>query len=321
MAKSDLLRLVLAAADDVGRVFDHAEITTWPPGSLDVLVRLGLLQPAATGLHAPCPNCEDGHIEPVTIRPGAGDAKRFFIWCPDAMRVEVTPEMCSGWEVDQAGLAGAVSVAMDLKGAPKAIMSDRLWRLGRMPWQGQTREVLLARRLADGDAATVATRIGHGGRSVVLVPYHVPDDRLWPGHLPAVVALSQIATVEGDHLVVDPVALFDLVAEADRVSSERASVSLDATSAKKVRRHVKDTIKSMLSDEALVQAYRTHNSYRKAADALNSEGYTTDRWAVERAVKAAGGPKAVKNEDDTGSVARTVASQSRDRPRKFLERR
>lgn len=37
---------------------------------------------------------------------------------------------------------------------------------------------------------------------------------------------------------------------------------------------------------------------RRAADALNRDGVVTDRWAVERAVRAAGGPDAVMRKDD-----------------------
>jgi hypothetical protein len=44
MTRDDLLGLILAAVDDEGRIFDHAEIATWPPGSLDEFCRRGLIR-------------------------------------------------------------------------------------------------------------------------------------------------------------------------------------------------------------------------------------------------------------------------------------
>ncbi|MCC6239701.1 MAG: hypothetical protein IT448_05340 [Phycisphaerales bacterium] len=321
---NDLLRMLLVAADDVGRVFDHATTTLWPMGALARLRVMGILRQSAAGLYAPCPNCSERHVEPVIVRPRADGTRRFYISCRDALRIAVAPAMCECWEIDPSGLAGATARALGLTATPQTVVTGRLWRLGRMPWppgSSQTREVLLAVRLHDLDGSAVAAHVGPSGRAIVLVPHHVPDDRLWPGRVPPVVAMSQVTTVDGDHLVVDPMALCEVVAEADRRSSEQAGLSLDAISAKKVRRHVNEVIESKITNEALVQAYRIHGSYRKAADALNADGYVTDRWAVERAVKAAGGPKAVKKKDDSASVARTVASQSRDRGKKILQYR
>ena len=251
------------------------------------------------------------------VRADHGGHKRLFIQCPEALRVEVTADMCQGWEVDREGLVRAITSAMDLKGLPKAVVPDRLWRLGRMPWDGKTREVLLATRLRDDDAASVAARVPKGGRSIVLVPTHAPDERIWPGRCPAMVELSRITTLGADALVVDGVALMESVAEADQAIADGLDVPLDEVAAKKVAKHVTFTIESMTTNEALVQAYRVHGSYRKTADALSAQGYATDRWAVERAVKAAGGPKKVKESRDSASVSRTVASQRRDRSRKF----
>src|SRR5690554_4753718 len=129
MMSNDLFQLLLDAIDDVDRVFDHSETSRWPPGELEQLKELGLVRQAAGGLHAPCPNCDEGHIEPVTIRQTSDGTQRYFIRCPESMRVEVTAEMCIGWQVDGDGLAKALSAAMDLKSKPKAIRPGRLWRL------------------------------------------------------------------------------------------------------------------------------------------------------------------------------------------------
>ena len=323
MTKDDLLALLLATADHINRVFDLSEIAAWPPGAFEDFKRLGLLREAAGGLKAPCPNCPDGHVEPVEIRTGSDGCKRCFIHCPEALRVEVSPEMCRGWEIDPGGLASAAGAAMTLKGSPKAVVPGRLWRLGRIPWEGKTREVVFARRLGDADAATIVAHIGPGGRSIVLVPHQTPNDGIWRGRTPAVVALSRIATFEHGQLVIDGVALMESVAEADALAESRSVLPIDPELKKQViRQQVKAEIKGHLEDDVLIAARLTYGSTRKAATALTTElGRPISKDQIQRAIRRAGGLKALMELADSPSAARTVASRSCDRQKKFLERR
>lgn len=325
MTKNDLLGLILAAVDDEGRVFDHAEIATWPPGSLDEFCRRGLIRQGSGGLYAPCPNCTDGHIEPVTIRAGPGKTNRFYIWCPESMRIEVRPEMCNGWEVDPAGLAAAVAGALGLNGKPKPVVAERLWRLGRTPWppgSNRTREIVLARRMHDNDASAIAAHVGLGGRTVVLVPHHVPDERIWTGTVPPVISLAKVTTWNDGQLTLDAMAMVDVVETADRLAESAEAIALGPTGKSMVRRQVKAEIKSLLTDDAYIAAYKKHGSYRKAADALTEQtGQKIGKDKVRRAVERHGGLAEVMPNEDSASVARTVASQGRDRARKIIERR
>jgi len=325
MTSNDLLRLILISADDVGRVFDYAEIATWPPGAIDDFHRLGLIRQATNGLHAPCPNCADGHIESVTIRAGPGDTKRFYIWCPESMRVEITPEMCVGWEIDPTGLAMAIAALIGLKGKPQAVVAERFWRLGRTPWppgSRKTRQVVLARRMGDDDASNVAAHVGPGGRTIVLVPHHEPDGRIWSGLVPAVIALSEVMTWDDGQPVLDVMALVDAVETADHLAKSPGAIALGPTGRKMVRRQVKAEIKSLLTDDAYVAAYKKHGSYRKAADALSKQtGQKIGKDRVRRAVERHGGLAEIIPDGDSVSVSRTVASQRCDRAKKFTERR
>ncbi|MEW6198080.1 MAG: hypothetical protein AB1601_05370 [Planctomycetota bacterium] len=325
MTNTDLLGLILAAADDQGRVFDHAEIALWPPGSLGQFCHLKLLRRGPGGLYAPCPNCTDGHIEPVTIRAGPDGTRRFYIWCPESMRVEVQPEMCNGWQVDLAGLAAVLAGALGLRGKPKPVVADRLYRLGRTPWppgSGNTREVVFARRMQDDDAPAVEAHIGAGGRAIVLVPQHVPDTRVWSGSVPAVIPLSEVMTWDGDQPVLDVVAMVDAVGATDDRAASSQAIALGPTGKKMVRRQVKAEIKSLLTDDAYAAAYKEQGSYRKAAEALTREtGQPISKDKVRRAVDRHGGQADVISDEDSASVARTVASQRRDRSKKFIERR
>ena len=270
MTKTDLLRLVLAAADDVGRIFDHAEISTWPAGSLVALGQLGLLRQAATGLHAPCPNCDDGHIEPVTIRPGTGDAKRYFIWCPETMRVEVTPEMCNGWEVDRAGLAAAIAVALGITQAPKAVIPERFWRLGRTPWPPgttQTREVVLALRMRDQDASAVAAHVGPGGRAIVLVHQHAPDERIWSNPAPAVVPLVEVLSLADTGLIIDAAAVVEIVRATDERASKTDAAELSGTDMGTLEVGLKRMQKTL---------YQAATGSKQATEALGQLGLTVE---------------------------------------------
>lgn len=323
MTSNDLFERLLDAIEDVGRVFDYAETSCWPSGELEALCWLGLLRQAPVGLHAPCPNCDDGHIEKVSIRKSERGAARYFIHCPASMRVEVTAEMCIGWSVDLDGLAKMLAAAMGMKPVPKVLVPGRLWRLGRTPWKATSREVVLAIRLCDADASSITAHIGPGGRSIVFVSHHKPDERVWPGHVPAVVALSRVATLGSQGIELDVAALSELVSDADAMAEKRSMLPVDPEVKKQVvRQQAKAEIKGHLEDDVLVAAYKEFGSVRKAAEALTDRlGRTISKDKVSRAVQRAGGANAVRETDDSASVARTVASQSRDRGKKFQERR
>ncbi len=319
MTTDELLLLLLVAADDVGRAFDYAEVRTWPPGGLTLFQELGLLRASAGGLMAPCPNCVDSHTELVTVREEPDGRRRFFIPCPESLRTEIAAEMCGGWRVDLESLANLIAKSIGLHNA-KALVPGRLWRLGRMKWQDGTREVLLAVRLTDDDAAQIVAHVGTHGRDIVLVPHDVPDDRLWPQRIPPVIVLSQVARIEDDRIALDTMAMAEAVAETDRLNASAHAIGTDRTGRRIIQRAVKQEIKSFVSDEALIAAYRQHGSFRKAADELTEQTESrVTKDAVRRAVQRTGGIKAVTQPHDSPSVARTVASQTRDRSKKMSQ--
>jgi len=76
-------------------------------------------------------------------------------------------------------------------------------------------------------------------------------------------------------------------------------------------------LKSHLNDDDLINAYLEHGTYRAAAEALSKRGSKISKDAVSRAVQRRGGPHVVKSDHNSRSVRRTVASQRRDRKKKF----
>ena len=156
----------------------------------------------------------------------------------------------------------------------------------------------------------------------MLVPSHVPDTRVWSGLVPAVIPLSELMTWHDDQPVLDVVAMADAVGAADARAASSHAVALGPTGKKMVRRQVKAEIKSLLTDDAYAAAYREHGSYRRAAEALTRQtGQPISKDKVRRAVERHGGQGDVISDEDSASVARTVASQRRDRSKKFIERR
>jgi len=319
MTKADLFRLLLLAADAPGSLFDHSEVSRWPKGALNDLLKSHLVRPAQMGLTAPCPHCDDRHVETVTVVAPSDDTDkpRYFIWCPDSLKVEVTEQMCCGWEVDLDGLASALASALGVA-APKPLVPGRFWRLGRMPWRDSTREVAFAVRLADDDAEVLMRHVGTGGRAVVFVPHRVPDPSRWHGRVPTVIPLHAVAEMTDDNVVLDPGAVVEAIDEADRLAKLTGGVSLDARGKKLVRREIKAELKGHLNDDILVAAYQEHNSIDKAAEALSKQMETTvSRDKVWRAVKRAQDAGVLARTDDSGSVSRSVASQRRDRGKKI----
>lgn len=323
MTSDDVLGVLFALLDGPDPVLDAVDMADWPAGAFEAFKRMGLLLLTQSGLMATCPNCPDRHLEPVAIRVDANGKSRLFIHCPEDLRVEVTAEMCRGWAVDPAGFAGVIAGAINPRGSASAIVPDRLWRVGHIRVGGVKRQCVLARRMIDPDAASIANHIGPGGRRIVFVPYHAPDERVWPGHVPAVIRLTEVASVENGALQLDHESIMAAIVEADDVAESRSVLPVDPQVKKQVvRQQVKSEIKGQLEDDVLVSAYKQEGSYRKAAEWLTSElGRPITKDKVERAVKRAGGREAVMETGDSASVARTVASQPRDRQKKIVKYR
>jgi len=319
----DLLETIWACFDTSEPMFTAEVTAAWPRSAFNELIEAGVLRRGATLDSVVCPNCEEGHVEPVMSRSNGNDRVEYFIRCPQSLRVHVPDELLQTWTIDFKAVARAVAKAMTLKGKLRAVANGRLWSLGRTDWKGARREVLLARGLNDPDGASIATRVGTTARPIVLVAHARPDDRVWPAVPPPVVPLSRIADWCDGGLELDTELMFRLVEESDDIA-EHVSV-LPITPDKRkllVRQQLKSELKSHLNDDALRAAYKQHHSYRHAAEALSEQtGEKISKDRVKRAVDRGGGIASVVAEEDSGSVGKTVASRSRDRKEKMSKYR
>lgn len=318
MTFNDVLNLVLCAFEDDDRSFDRVEINRWPDGSFESMVAAGLLHRAGGRMIASCPECEGSHAEEV-FTESCGDEKRYYIDCPDLVRVEVTPDDCERWEPCKEGVAEAIKVAMQLSSAFKELYPQRLWRLGRFQWNGRSREVLLARGLCRPDARNVMAKVPPAGKALVLVPEHVPDDRGWPGRIPAVVSISDYLVFESNNLQLDGGAMLDAIQDADQQVHDQGHVSLDVVAKKKVKHTVKECIDERVFKEEVVDAVIRFGGVLQAIDELKAEGKEPPSKAtIYRWVNKNGGIESLRSKPEWGSMVDLKMSHPGKRAEKYV---
>ena len=296
---------LLFTADDLCRL---------PGGLAERLRGLKLLRLTDNATHVVCPGCEEAHVEEVMTHTGRDGMSRFFVRCPETLRVEVAEDLMRQWTVDFGVLVRRIAQAARLKGRPKEVVSGRLWRVGKTPWQGANRDVLFSRGLNWPDRGAITCHVGPNGRPIVLVPDRVPGSAVWPGTPPVIIALSDVATLNAEGLEIDASDLAARINEADKRAASLLGIPATPVEQKlAIRRQVKAEMKAQLEDDVLIAAYKQCGSYRKAALYLTKQlerPVTKDK--VFGAVKRAGGSKEVLRTEDSQSVHRSVVSHRRN---------
>lgn len=305
-------QIVLNALERSSGAISHAEIRTWPRGEFEQLRDFGLLRQSGTGLTAPCPLCDDGHVEQVDVRD-TPTGRRFFIECPDAVRVEVTPDICRMWEVCVSEIVLRLGRALGTTWAPREIVARTYYRLGRVKCSDTLREVALAAGSADDDYRVIARHVGTAGRTIVLVPTRVPSRGVWAGRTPAVIPLSAVVSVGEAGFNIDAAEFMSLVADSDRDNAGECEGRLSRGTKKAINDAVKSRAQFHECDKALVEAYQEQGTLDLAADFLSvrmNRRITRDK--VYQAVKRAGGASAVMRAASSKSVVRRIALHKRD---------
>lgn len=282
-------------ADHDEPVFDEFSLRIILGDGFERLSNLNFVVRTRNAEHVSCPSCSDGHVEEVIVLDWPDGTRRYFVPCPEYLRVEVPPELLERWMVDWDALARAVAASLTLGGACTLLVEDRLWRLGRTRWRGTYRDVLFARGLSWLDASSIAQQAAHGTRPIVFVGDRVPASNDWPGRAPPVVMLSQVTTSGSSGLVVDRDAVLAaiLAADADLVETE-APPPPSSGLALMIRRQIKAEEKTQLTDDILVAAYQQEGSVRKAAAFLSERtGEVVTKDKIQGAVRRVGGVRAL----------------------------
>lgn len=311
--------MIWASFDSPEPLLSHEEFTRWPADDVAALQTAGVLVRAASTDQAACPDCPDRHVEEVTVLEDEDGQRRYFIPCPDNLRVEISPSELQRWTIDFDTLARILAKSLNASGRVTSRVPGRLWRLGRVDWHGAGRDVLLARGLRWFDGAALIQRIDSSGRDIVFVADDLPPDHVWPGLRPPLVALSAIASWQSGAMTLRVADLAVVVRDADARNQSLQPVTITPKQQKRAfRQAAGDVLKSALKDDMLVESYRENGSLRKAAEALTREmGFTVTKERVSGAVDRRGGIDAVRRGADSESVRRTVASQPRDRKKRF----
>jgi hypothetical protein len=276
-------------------VFDETSLRIVLGESVDRLMSLNFFVRTSDAEFVSCPSCIDGHKEEVVVLDFPDGTRRYFVPCPEYLRVEVPREMLEQWTINWNALASAVAAVLSLGGICTPLVDGRLWRLGRTKWQGQSRNVLLARGLTWADGAEVASQAARSTRPIVFVGDRLPPTGVWPGRVPPVVALSQFATLGESGLVVDHDAVLAAILDADAMvpSASQEPVTTDQLTLM-IRRQIKAEGKTQLADDILVAAYQQEGSVRKAAAFLSERtGQTVTKDKVQQALNRSGGVGAV----------------------------
>ena len=313
----DLLTLLWPHMELLRPLFSHDWVQRWPAGALDRLQTAGYVKPAETAQRVICPGCYEGHIEDVVTIEQPDGSYRLFVYCPEVLRAEVSVESLRQWTIDFEQLAGTLAKSMSLQSKCLLLLPGRLWRLGKATWRGELRDVLLARGLIRKDVSEMVARIRNSRRPIVLVGKYMPPNDIWENCEPAVVPLSEVASLDKDRLVIDAATMAAIVADADAAWDDDGGPLLDEQQLRRLLRAQRD---SELKDDVLVAAYKQYGSYRKAADALIAQGVETDRWAIERAIGRAGGAAALQRSESSLFVVHAQASQRRGGRRMFQNR-
>lgn len=316
---TDPLAYVWELFDSPCVLLSHAEVQRWPPDVVAVLMQMGFLREAPNVDHAACPSCADHHVEEVLCRTGVNGDVRFFIPCPESLRVEIAVDELRRWLIDIDAVTHSIAAALAPQGRCTARVASRFWRLGALLHGGVRREVLLLRGIGWPDAGDVLQRLGGNGRAIIFIAGMPPPQVAWPDLPQTLAPLPQVCSLAGGAITLALPEILALMQETDAANQMRRPVTLSPKQQKReFQKAAGDVLKSKLGDDPFIQAYEEHGSLRRAAAALSKQfGFPISKDKVRTAIKRRGGISAVQRNTDSESVRRTVASQRRDRQRKF----
>jgi hypothetical protein len=313
----DPLEFLLPIVESRQSTIGNDEVSRWPAGVLDTLTALGILVEAEHATSIRCPECGD-HWEELIARDGPGDSTQFFIRCPEVLRIEVTQQHRRQWRPDLPALVRMLASSLNLTGKPQEIVPARLWRLGRLTWNKESRDVLFVRGLRWPDAELPRAQIVRQRKPILISSTYAMPDEFWRT-LPPQLVLRNIAWfTDRFEIDVEEVAACIVCASKKAVESQPLAITEEDLKLT-IRQQIKAENKSELTDDIYVRAYLQEGSLRKAAEFLSKKTNTeVKKDRVRRAVLRHGGISSLANEEDSNSIVRGVASHHRDRQGKKL---
>ena len=279
-------------ADARDPVFDAMSMRVILGEVVAQLVSLNFVVRTANAVCVSCPAC-GGHGEEVIAFDYPDGSTRYYVPCPQDFRVEVHPVLLERWTINWNALAQSTASALALSGQCTQLISDRLWRLGRIKWKGTYRDAMLARGLSWPDGRDVARQIARNTRPVLFVADRpVPDD-VWVGRQSPLVRISQVASFADGKVTIDAdAALAAIVLGEAELTAENPLAPDPHKLTLMIRRQIREEGKTRLTDDILLAAYQHKGSVRKAAVFLSeSTGQPVTKDRVQTAVRRNAGVK------------------------------
>lgn len=308
----DWLRTLWLMLDRYCGGFASSSFEDWIDRDTLAILKESWLRETSPLKYVVCPDCLDHDEEPI-LREYPGVAPKWFIPCPESGRVQLRPDELQQWQFDLEAIARTIAGTLSLSGPISVEIPQKLWRLGRAPWQNRTREVWLLRNSTSLSRTDLKLALKSSRQAIVLTYGRVLPDPLWKTRSPAFVLLSRVSQWCDGKLSIDAMQLLEAVRDQDDMVCESVPAETGRVSSRRIRRQVKEEIASMLTDEAMVAAYFQHGSVRLAAEALSIQTKSEiSKDKVYRALKRSGVEIKAPANHNSCSVRRTVASQRCD---------
>lgn len=309
---TDPLDLLWASFDTPEPVFTAEAVRALPAGFQEQLTSMGLLVPADNASHVVCPSCSERHVEEVSYRECPDGQVRYSIYCPEALRVEVSPELLRQWQPDFKVLARRVKELLGIDGRVSERAPNQLWRLGVVDLKKQPREVFLARGLTRANGRQIAMHCAGQSRPIVLIGFVPPPHGYWPTLIPAVVPLPAVLSLEGDVLHLNGLLLAGMVAEADTAARQSQSVA-EAELKKRIDQLVEKRLEEGPVNEVLASMVSQGMSTRQIEEDLADRGIQMDHSTVARRFQKVKRSHGVERAASSRSIVRDASSQPRDK--------
>jgi len=232
---NEVFRAILIRADlPDAQLFAAHEVTRWPEGALDWLMRMGILREAEPAEEVLCEECEEGCWIKPNIREDPQTHQHFgSYFChrnEDIGPFKVDLSRKRRWKFGLVGLAKAVSKAVKPTGKVTELAPERLVLLGIVKLDGKNRELFLARGTAWPDTQAVfggAVRLKTASHPVILTLVGMPLGDLLPGVRTAVRPLVEIADFDGKVLHIPLQGAFPEVAPGPWADIPNEPITLD----------------------------------------------------------------------------------------------
>lgn len=200
---SRLLETVLGLADGMlptGLDYDHLQALHLSVDDARRLVAAGLLSPGDPPRELICSECGE-YTEVLYLDNEQGESIP-LLPCYEMAAARVAPERLQTWEITLPQICRTVFEPLGLTSAPEELVRDRLWRLGRKTWCGNSWTVYFARALRRRDTPQMFASIRIPARSVVLVLRDLPVEPPEP-KTPPILRLVDIVSCDGETIRFD----------------------------------------------------------------------------------------------------------------------